>query len=313
MVSICCQVFNQEQYLKDCLDGFLLQETQFPFEVLVHDDASSDQSPTIIRDYVNRYPGLFHPIYQSENQLSRHVNIWTSIQFPRAKGKYIAICEGDDYWTDPHKLQKQVDYLEAHPDTVMCCSAFTQSFNGNEDAKKEVRFDISEIGLEHILRGYWIGTLTVVFRKSAIEDYRDPFPDLPMGDLPVWGHLAQKGKIKYLSDITANYRSLSSSACHFLDEKKEIVFQVEAMRVREYYARANGLLAVASPSFSKKAHFYFDTIYKNKWLDFSLGKVWHFLEKYGNPSGYDRLKHWGLRSEFNYTISRRVLRLLHKG
>lgn len=312
LVSICCETFNQEAFLKDALEGFVMQKTDFPFEVLIHDDASTDRTPEIVRDYVRRYPGLFKPIYQTENQWSRHVNIWTRIQFPRAKGKYIALCEGDDYWTDPLKLQKQVDFLEAHPDFVLCCSAFTQTMDGNEGVRSEVRFDVDEVRLDDILKGFWIGTLTTVIRKKAILDYQPPFPGLPMSDLPLWGYLATQGRIKYLQDITANYRSLSSSACHFPDDKKQFSFQLEAMRVREYYALAAGRAEVAAPAFSKNAHYYLDQCYQHGWLDFPQEKVWHFLKEYGDPSGYDKLKHWGLKSRSNYFLSRKVLSILKK-
>ena len=119
-VSICCLTFNHENYIRQCLDGFMMQQTNFKFEVLIHDDASTDNTATIIREYEQKYPATIKPIYQSENQYSKGVKPSCNFQFPRAKGKYIAMCEGDDYWTDPLKLQKQVDFLEANPDYVIC-------------------------------------------------------------------------------------------------------------------------------------------------------------------------------------------------
>ena len=120
MVSICCLVYNHEQYLRECFDGFVRQQTTFPIEILVHDDASTDHSADIIREYTTKYPDLFKPIYQTDNQHSKGISISATYQFPRAKGKYIALCEGDDYWTDPLKLQKQVEFLEANPDFSLC-------------------------------------------------------------------------------------------------------------------------------------------------------------------------------------------------
>ena len=120
MVSVVCDVYNHEPYLRQCLDGFVIQKTNFKIEVLVHDDASTDKSAEIIMEYTNKYPDIFKPILQLENQYSRGVGIWKTYQFPRVAGKYVAICEGDDYWTDPLKLQKQVDYLETHPNFSMC-------------------------------------------------------------------------------------------------------------------------------------------------------------------------------------------------
>lgn len=120
MVSVVCDVYNHEPYLRQCLDGFVIQKTNFKIEVLVHDDASTDKSAEIIMEYTNKYPDIVKPILQQENQYSRGVGIWKTYQFPRVAGKYVAICEGDDYWTDPLKLQKQVDYLETHPNFSMC-------------------------------------------------------------------------------------------------------------------------------------------------------------------------------------------------
>ena len=120
LVSICCLAYNHEAYIRDALEGFVNQQTNFRFEVLIHDDASTDRTAEIIRRYEQRYPDIIKPIYQTENQHSKGVAISATIQYPRARGKYIAMCEGDDYWIDPHKLQKQVDYMQAHPDCRLC-------------------------------------------------------------------------------------------------------------------------------------------------------------------------------------------------
>jgi glycosyltransferase involved in cell wall biosynthesis len=115
MVSICCAAYNHEEYIAAALDGFLMQKADFSYEILVHDDASTDNTAKIIKEYEQNYPDIIKPIYQTENQYSKKVKISSAYNFPRAKGKYIAWCEGDDYWTDPLKLQTQVDYMEAHP------------------------------------------------------------------------------------------------------------------------------------------------------------------------------------------------------
>jgi glycosyltransferase involved in cell wall biosynthesis len=120
-VSICCLTYNHEGLIRDALKGFLMQETNFPFEIVIHDDASTDGTQAIIREYQAAYPDLIRPIFQTENQLSKTgvYPFWTEL-YPAARGKYIAECDGDDYWTDPQKLQKQFDFLEANPDYAMC-------------------------------------------------------------------------------------------------------------------------------------------------------------------------------------------------
>lgn len=119
-VSVFCTVYNHEKYLRKCLDGFVMQKTNFEFEVLVNDDKSTDSSAEIIREYCEKYPDIFVPVFQAENQFSKGVQICDEILFPMARGKYIAICEGDDYWCDENKLQLQYDYMESDKDCVMC-------------------------------------------------------------------------------------------------------------------------------------------------------------------------------------------------
>lgn len=115
IVSINCLVYNHEPYLKQCFEGFVMQKTNFKFEVLIHDDASTDGSVEIIKEYTDKYPDIFKPYFQKENQYSQGNGfVGGKINRERAKGKYIALCEGDDYWIDPLKLQKQVDFLEKH-------------------------------------------------------------------------------------------------------------------------------------------------------------------------------------------------------
>ncbi len=120
VVSVICNTYNHENYIEQCIKGFLLQETNFKFEVLIHDDASTDKTAEVIRKYEKQYPDIIKPIYEEVNQYSLHVGITANIMLPKAKGKYFALCEGDDYWIDPQKLQKQVDYMESHPDCTFC-------------------------------------------------------------------------------------------------------------------------------------------------------------------------------------------------
>ncbi len=121
-VSIVCNAFNHERYIAQALESFLMQKTDFPFEILVHDDASTDGTAEIIRTYAKRFPQIVLPLFQTENQYSKNVSIGSSFQYPRARGKYIALCEGDDYWLSPDKLQQQFDFMEAHPLCAWCFS-----------------------------------------------------------------------------------------------------------------------------------------------------------------------------------------------
>ena len=134
LVAIKCLVFNHEPYLRDCLNGFVMQQTDFPFVAIVHDDASTDHSADIIREYAAKYPDIIRPIYETENQYSKSDGSLGRIMnaaVDATGAKYIALCEGDDYWTDPHKLQKQVSFLETHQEYSLCCHRY-RIYNQNE-------------------------------------------------------------------------------------------------------------------------------------------------------------------------------------
>ncbi len=127
LVAIQCLVYNHEPYLRDCFEGFVMQKTNFRFVAIVHEDCSTDHSASIIREYEAKYPDIFRPIYETENQYSKHDGSLERIMnaaIDATGAKYIAMCEGDDYWIDPFKLQKQVDFLETHPDYSLCCHGY---------------------------------------------------------------------------------------------------------------------------------------------------------------------------------------------
>ena len=118
-VSVVVLSYNQGAFIRQALDSFVMQKTNFPFEVLIHDDASTDGSADIIREYASKYPHIFRTVLQTENQWGKK-SAWTDFLFPMVQGEYVAYCECDDYWTDENKLQKQADFLDAHPEYSMC-------------------------------------------------------------------------------------------------------------------------------------------------------------------------------------------------
>jgi glycosyltransferase involved in cell wall biosynthesis len=186
----------------------MIQKTDFVFEVLIHDDASTDGTANIIREYEAKYPDIIKPIYQTENQFSKGVGVTRVYQFPRAKGKYIAMCEGDDYWTDPLKLQKQVDFLEANEEYGLVHSSFVVvNENGNEikhkyyekvkkEANKEYAF------FEMLANGLRIMTLTTCFRRSLMSSTTDWF----CYDYWLFLDVARKAKIHYIDEDMGCYR-----------------------------------------------------------------------------------------------------------
>lgn len=215
-VSVICNAYNHEKYIRDALDGFVNQKTDFLFEVLVHDDASTDKTADIIREYEAKYPDIIKPIYQSENQFSKKVKIIKTFQDPRIKGKYVAVCEGDDYWTDPLKLQKQCDFLDKNPEYSMCvCSTdWLNMLTGRIENKGKITED-KDIPLEDIIleKNGRIFQLATVVIKSEIwkqrPDWRGMFP---IGDLPVAILAALNGKVRMLADNMSVYRYYSKGS-----------------------------------------------------------------------------------------------------
>ena len=218
VVSIVCEVFNHEQYLERCLQGFVMQKTNFKYEILIHDDASTDGSVDIIKKYVSEYPDLFKPIYQKENQFSKGVGIWRTIQFPRAKGKYIALCEGDDYWIDPLKLQKQVDVLETHPECVMVFNrilTFSQEKNAFIRGKQYNGKTGYVKNKDLILKGgLFVPTCSMLFRNKLITPLfsKSYIQNCHVGDYPLQILCAVIGKCYYLADEMSVYRVGNSSS-----------------------------------------------------------------------------------------------------
>lgn len=174
LVSIICHTYNQENYIKDTIDGFLMQKTNFLYEIIIHDDASTDCTKKIIESYVSKFPEKFVPVYQAENQFSKKKDILANFTYPKAKGKYIAVCEGDDYWTDEYKLQKQVDFLENNPDYVVTWTNFVSKHEKKyiETGFEEDFPEIYAIDLNNIFETYITYTLTVVFKRDAIDYLR---------------------------------------------------------------------------------------------------------------------------------------------
>lgn len=205
-VSISCITYNHENYIRNAIEGFLMQKTTFPVEILIHDDASTDKTAEIVREYEKKYPQLIKPIYQTENQYSKGIGVSTTFQFPRALGKYIALCEGDDYWIDPLKMQKQVDFLEANPEYVICAHRTKVLKDGDLVEDTYLRRVPSVTTKYHMARGNYIRTLSVVCH-NILDKHIITFPETCLGDHFLWLFLTyHRGKIKILQDVMGVYR-----------------------------------------------------------------------------------------------------------
>ena len=198
LVSISCITYNHAPYIKKCLDGFLMQKTNFEIEILIHDDASTDGTEQIIRDYEKKHPTIFKPLYETENQWLKGRRGSKVFNFPRSRGKYIALCEGDDYWTDPYKLQKQVDFLENNPDFVISFTDYNQTVEGSNSITNKTNLcDKETLSIDDLLVNNYVSTLTCIFRNNLFKEFPIGYNKLKVGDWPLHVLNARYGKIKY--------------------------------------------------------------------------------------------------------------------
>ncbi|MFV0201304.1 glycosyltransferase [Empedobacter falsenii] len=210
MVSISCTTYNHVAYIHQCLDGFLMQKCNFNYEILIHDDASTDGTIDIIKEYQEKYPEIIKPYIQKENQWSQGVRgMNAKYNFSRAKGKYIAMCEGDDYWIDPLKLQKQVDFLEVHEDYVLCFHKVSILKTNGEIVEDFITKVPENYQYRETLakNSNYIHTPSVLFKNVIKDKLNIPeFTNSPIGDYFLYLLLTKYGKIGYLQEIMAVYR-----------------------------------------------------------------------------------------------------------
>ncbi len=209
LVSIVCDTYNHAPYIRRALDSFLLQQTEFSLEIIVHDDASTDETADIIREYEAARPDLFRCVYRADNIYTKDPKILEHYVFPLARGKYIAICEGDDYWTSPHKLQKQISYMESHPECTLCvCAADLVDPDENwigSVTPYEQDTDISTADMI-IGGGGFVATASIV-APTYLAQNRAPFCDETDVDdavLQIW--FASNGTTHYFAEAMCAYR-----------------------------------------------------------------------------------------------------------
>lgn len=210
MVSVSCVTFNHEAYIARALDSLLMQKTDFPYEILVYDDASTDRTQEIIRQYARKYPDIIKPYYQTENQYSKgKYNVEGFFNYPRARGKYIAMCDGDDYWTDEQKLQLQVDHMEAHPECSMCIHAARIETPERSIQSLKIRPYKRDrvIAAEEVIdKPSNYPTASLMFRTKDTRDLQDYYYVSPVGDISIQIHMAAKGTAYYMDREMSVYQ-----------------------------------------------------------------------------------------------------------
>lgn len=224
VVSVQCFAYNHISFIAQAIDGFLMQRTDFPFEIVVHDDASTDGTADVIREYEKEFPQIIKPIYEKENQYSKRNGSLERIINKACKGKYVTFCEGDDYWTDCDKLQKQFNFLEAHPEYV-ACSHNTLVVEMGKKMKNRLMFPQKDIVLtiNDMKERYHVSSL--MCRSSAYFD--TPFfltNSSAPGDVKMAAYLKSKGSIFRSAEVMSAYRHGTPGSWTINQSKSKDVF-----------------------------------------------------------------------------------------
>ena len=239
LVSICSITYNHAPYIRQCLDGFLMQKTNFPVEVIINDDCSTDGTTEIIREYAEKYPDIIKPIFHEENQYQKGVRgMFQRFVFPKARGKYIALCEGDDYWTDPLKLQKQVDFLEANPEYGLVYTDYNRKYEATNKieqacirAGKTRKINSFE---DMLIYGGYIVPCSWLVRKNLLIQERKSCVD---GSFAIALDIFAVSKIKILDEVTCVYRVLPESACHTRSLAKSYNYAKGVVQIKKDYIK----------------------------------------------------------------------------
>lgn len=240
MVSVLCPAYNHGKYIRDALEGFVMQKTNFKFEVIVHDDASTDGTADIIREYAKKYPHLIRPIIEEENLNARNF----LLLYPYANGKYIALCEGDDYWTDENKLQIQVDFLEQHPEYGMTMhnAVKLDAVTGETRLLQTFEKDGCYSQEQHILAGLgsdFPAYASYMIRADYVKDMPHFFYEPGVFDYPLRQYYANRAKIYYFERPMSVYRVSVANSFMSRTRKNSEAYNNYVLKMLAFYRKLN--------------------------------------------------------------------------
>ena len=240
LVSIVCLTYNHASFIEDALNGFLMQKTNFPFEIIVHDDASTDGTIEILRNYYARFPSLFKLFIQKENQYQKGIGP-LGFAFSHAIGKYIAFCEGDDYWIDVEKIFKQVSFLEENSGiSVVYTNAI--AFSENKFLNKDFGGSRIDLTSNELKKAPGIFTLTTCFRNILDNPIEQNY--VVYGDQFIWSRLGKFGSGKYMHDILPSFYRVHPGGIHSLASNEARLFNKlkSFVAMSSYYKRTGEVL-----------------------------------------------------------------------
>lgn len=285
--SILVLCYNQEQTIRQTLESLVAQVADFTFEILIGDDCSSDQTRAICLSYKEAYPGIISLYPESPNVglLENYKRLALA-----AKGKYISCCAGDDYWIDPLKLQKQVDFLDIYPDYGMVHSNYTILFE--ESGKKEtVQKTVPEGAVfGQLLSGNFVAALTAMYHASYVQQaIRDGIlsSQFPMEDYPVWLYIAERSKVGFLPDNTAVWRKMEESISNTKNVAKQLRFHWATIEVKILFAKRNEYQVII-PQLIDSLRDTLSYAVMNEQSDIAI-QLYKRIQEMGNLSIKDRL------------------------
>lgn len=302
LVAISCLTYNHEKYIRDALEGFVKQKTNFQFVAIIHDDASTDCTPHVIVEYAHRYPHIIKPILEEENQYSKNngsIDKIMHIALKNSGAKYYAFCEGDDYWTDPLKLQKQVDALESHPEcSISIGKVLTVDKDNNpfelEIPPKSIKFPeiitLNDLAECQFKNGLWaFQTSTYLIRKEILDKYyknrKTYLRNFPFGDLPLIITALLNGKGYYINEPLGVYRHMSGG-------------YTSTMKTNPELAMANERKIIQAFRDLDKAtnHEYHDQfIFRIIQGELKIGRLSHRIKPFLKKEFIHAYKEWGIK------------------
>lgn len=213
LVSVLCTAYNHEPYIRQTLQSFVDQQTDFAFEVLVNDDCSTDGTAAIIREFEEKYPDIIRAFYQEKNLYSQHKNAYEAVLFGESRGKYIAFCEGDDYWCDDKKLQRQVDFMVAHPEYSGCVHDTMRHYCLSDLPDKRLigRDEDFDVEIDKVAKGtsYSWHTSSILAKAELFSNLPEYFHigwDHAFLDHPVGLWMMFNGPVRFLGRCMSVYR-----------------------------------------------------------------------------------------------------------
>jgi glycosyltransferase involved in cell wall biosynthesis len=235
LVSIRTSTYNHGPYIKECIEGVLMQKTTFPVEYIIGEDYSADETRSIVFEYAEKYPDRIRVITADYN-VGAKANGRRCVR--ACRGKYMAICEGDDYWIDPYKLQKQVDFLEKNPEYGMCY-AKVRVYIQQQGRYLRRTFGGNAITFDQLINGNTVPTLTACVKKDLylqyLKEINPASKNWLMGDYPLWLWFAHKSKIFFINNVVGVYRILQESVSHSKDMEKEMRFCISFIDIKKYF------------------------------------------------------------------------------